>query len=301
MENKTKEPIARPFLKWAGGKRQLLESIAYHLPGEIHSGQAYHYAEPFMGSGAVFFMLANRFPKMEKARLNDINQNLVITYQVARDHPAKLIAFLESLQTKYLTLDGPARKAFFLQTRAAYNHDKNNDIQQAAYLIFLNRTCFNGLFRVNSKGHFNVPHGKYKNPRICDKENIMAVSGTLQNVEITHGDFEKTFGKMTKPTFFYLDPPYKPLNKTSSFISYDKSIFSDQEQERLKKFCDLVHSQGHYFMLSNSDPRNHDPANTFFHDLYAGYYIKTVKAKRVINSNGKDRGAINELLITNYP
>jgi DNA adenine methylase len=300
MENKTEEPIARPFLKWAGGKRQLLENIARHLPREIQSGQPYHYAEPFVGSGAVFFMLASRFPKMEKARLNDINQNLVMAYQVIRDNPGTLIKLLEQFKKEYIALDEPARKKYFLQTRTAYNHDQNDNIRQTAYLIFLNHTCFNGLFRVNSKGHFNVPHGKYKNPRICDKENIMAVSRTLKEVKITRGDFGQMPGHANNLTFYYLDPPYKPLSKTSSFTSYDKTSFLDEEQVRLKKFCDKLHSLGHYFMLSNSDPRNHDPSNTFFHDLYTGYHIHTVKAKRAINSNGKDRGAINELLITNY-
>jgi len=173
-------------------------------------------------------------------------------------------------------------------------------LEKIALLLFLNKTCFNGLYRVNKKGKFNVPFGQYKKPNICDKNNLISVHHYLQKVKVLQGDFEETLKYAIKPSIFYLDPPYKPINLTSSFTSYSEQIFDDNEQIRLKKFCDEIHRQGNYFILSNSDVKNYDHSNNFFDELYKQYNIKRVKVRRNINSKGNKRGEIFELLITNF-
>jgi len=292
--------IAKPFLKWAGGKTQLIEEIKNNLP-EIVFREPFTYIEPFVGSGAVLFWLLNHFPNMKKAVINDINKELIDTYDTIANSPQQLISVLEDLQNKYYILeDEEAKKNFYYEKRNLFNTKSEEKLIQSALFIFLNRTCFNGLYRVNRKNEFNVPIGSYKRPLICDKENILAVSRALQKVEILCGDFEQTINYTESNTLFYFDPPYKPLSETSSFNAYAKDNFDDKEQIRLRDFCDKLNALNHYWILSNSDVRGKDKNNHFFDDLYANYEIKRVLAKRSINANPEKRGVLNELLITNY-
>ena len=292
--------IAKPFLKWAGGKTQLIEEIKNNLP-EIVFREPFTYIEPFVGSGAVLFWLLNHFPNMKKAVINDINKELIDTYDTIANSPQQLISVLEDLQNKYYILeDEEAKKNFYYEKRTLFNIKSEEKLIQSALFIFLNRTCFNGLYRVNRKNEFNVPIGSYKRPLICDKENILAVSRALQKVEILCGDFEQTINYTESNTLFYFDPPYKPLSETSSFNAYAKDNFDDKEQIRLRDFCNKLNELNHYWILSNSDVRGKDKNNHFFDDLYANYEIKRVLAKRSINANPEKRGVLNELLITNY-
>lgn len=292
--------IAKPFLKWAGGKTQLIEEIKNNLP-EIVFREPFTYIEPFVGSGAVLFWLLNHFPNMKKAVINDINKELIDTYDTIANSPQQLISVLEDLQNKYYILeDEEAKKNFYYEKRNLFNIKSEEKLIQSALFIFLNRTCFNGLYRVNRKNEFNVPIGSYKRPLICDKENILAVSRALQKVEILCGDFKQTINYTESNTLFYFDPPYKPLSETSSFNAYAKDNFDDKEQIRLRDFCNKLNELNHYWILSNSDVRGKDKNNHFFDDLYANYEIKRVLAKRSINANPEKRGVLNELLITNY-
>ena len=292
--------IAKPFLKWAGGKTQLIEEIKNNLP-EIVFREPFTYIEPFVGSGAVLLWLLNHFPNMKKAVINDINKELIDTYDTIANSPQQLITILEELQHKYYTLeDEEDKKNFYYEKRTLFNMKSEEKVMQSALFIFLNRTCFNGLYRVNRKNEFNVPIGSYKRPLICDKENILTVSRALQKVEILCGDFEQTINYTESNTLFYFDPPYKPLSETSSFNAYAKDNFDDKEQIRLRDFCNKLNDLNHYWILSNSDVRGKDKNNYFFDDLYANYEIKRVLAKRSINANPEKRGVLNELLITNY-
>lgn len=293
--------IAKPFLKWAGGKTQLIEQIKNNLP-EFVFKEPFTYIEPFVGSGAVLFWLLNEFPNMKKAVINDINKELIDTYRTIAENPEQLIAILNNLQTEYHALENQqeTKKAYYYEKRALFNSRSEKKVMQSALFIFLNRTCFNGLYRVNSKNEFNVPIGSYKRPMICDKENILAVSKALQKVEIICGDFEQTIHYTKDNTLFYFDPPYKPLSKTSNFNAYAKDSFDDNEQIRLRDFCQKLDNLNHYWILSNSDVKGKDENNHFFDDLYANFAIKRVLAKRIINANPEKRGALNELLIANY-
>ena len=297
MENNN----AKPFLKWAGGKSQLINDIKTALPIELTS-QRFTYVEPFVGSGAILFWILENFPNVERAIINDINADLTNTYKVIAENPEMLIAVLDEFQKLYYTFENDAegRKAYYMQQRALFNERSTNKETQAALFIFLNRTCFNGLFRVNKSNGFNVPIGSYKKPMICDAENIMAVSKILQRVEILTGDYKETLKYAEHPALFYFDPPYKPLSKTSSFNSYAKDEFGDNEQIQLRDFCKTLDDQDHYWLLSNSDVKGKDMTDTFFDDIYEEYNINRVWAKRNINANGAKRGKLTELLITNY-
>jgi len=293
--------MAKPFLKWAGGKTQLINNIHSALPGDVLV-ENFTYIEPFVGSGAVLFRMLNTFPQIKKAVINDINEDLINTYRTIASKPEELIAILEELQDDYLSLEEhqEKKKEYYYARRTQFNARTADDITQASLFIFLNRTCFNGLYRVNRQNQFNVPMGSYKRPTICDSENICAVSKALQKVEILCGDFEATLNHAGPGTFFYFDPPYKPLNQTSSFNSYARDEFNDTEQTRLRDFCKKIDHRGSQWMLSNSDVRGHNPEDNFFDDLYSDFLISRVKARRSINSNSAKRGELNELLITNY-
>lgn len=295
----------RPVLKWAGGKGQLLEQIEQKLPLKLKMGGIKRYIEPFVGGGAVFFDIYNRY-SIQEAFLFDINPELVILYNVIKYDVEDLIVELTKIQTEYKHTNDT--KAYYYARRDEYNDfDKDVDanvyrhsfVRRAALTIFLNRTCFNGLFRVNSNNKFNVPMGKYANPRILDEENLRNVSEALQIATIMQADFGVTPDYVTANTFIYFDPPYRPIRETSSFNSYAVGDFDDAEQERLKKVFDVCHKTGALQMLSNSDPTNYidDP---FFDDLYKDYRINRILAKRLINSKADGRDAIRELLITNY-
>ena len=238
---------------------------------------------------------------IKKAIINDINSKLTTCYKTVRDTPQELIAALRNIQGEYLSLnDEEERKAYFMKKRDAFNTTQSS-VAQSALFIFLNKTCFNGLYRVNSKGLFNVPFGRYANPKICDAETIIADSQLLQKVEILTGEFEKTFNYATGNTFFYFDPPYRPLSATSSFNDYARQPFNDEAQMRLKHFCDKIDKAGHAFMLSNSDCLAKDGTDRFFDDLYADYHIERVWAKRSVNAVASKRGKLTEILVHNYP
>lgn len=308
MLNEKINNIAKPFLKWAGGKTQLLEKIYSHLPNELLQGNIKRYVEPFVGGGAVFFSLHGKFNFQEYV-IADINPELILAYKTIREDAKNVIQILIEIQDEYLSLSENHRKDYFYETRKKYNKQRlyinyenlhDEWILRTAWIIFLNRTCFNGLFRVNSKGEFNVPFGRYKNPRICDEKNLYAVSKSLENVKIISGEFESVYQFVDESTFVYFDPPYRPISKTASFTSYSKNSFDDQSQLALAKFFQRLDKTGALLMLSNSDPKNIVPEDNFFDDAYKGYRIERVQASRMINSKAKGRGAINELLIMNY-
>jgi len=272
----TKE--AKPFLKWAGGKSQLLNKFEPFLPKELTlTGKINKYFEPFLGGGAVFFWLSSSFD-FDEVYLYEINSEIVMCYNTIKKDVRALIKELSSLQEEFLAKSDAKREKFFYEIRAEYNSylikkSKNKFIRRSASLIFLNRTCFNGLYRVNSKGEFNVPSGRYENPTICDEENLLAVSEALKNAEIICGDFELCLEKADANSFVYFDPPYRPLNKTSSFTSYSKDAFDDSHQIRLKRVFDKLDIKGALVMLSNSDPKNFNPKDNFFDYLYRAYHI----------------------------
>jgi DNA adenine methylase len=304
----TPPPAAKPFLKWAGGKGQLLEAFSARFPRELPAGSIRRYVEPFVGSGAVFFHVAQAFHPNEIV-LMDVNEELVLAWRAVRDAVEPLIKHLRTLLYRYMAEGQPGQLRLFLDVREAFNADRPNydfqnppdgGVERAAQVIFLNRTCFNGLFRVNSRALFNVPFGKYKSPRICDADNLRRVSGLLQGVRIECGDFERAAAHIDGDSFVYLDPPYRPLSRTASFNSYSADLFGDDAQRRLAAFYRSMDARGAKLLLSNSDPRNVDPDDDFFDRLYAGYRIERVPATRCINVNPEKRGAINEILVRNY-
>lgn len=295
---------AKPFLKWAGGKGQLLSQLDQHLPNDVRE-QEFTYIEPFVGGGAMFFHMLQQFPNIKRAVINDINSYLITAYQVIKDRPEELINRLSELEKEYYASEGEeAKKTFFLKTRTTFNELELDDIERTKFLIFLNKTCFNGLYRVNAKGKFNVPFGRYSHPTICNTETIMADSLVLNQVElvILNGDFELTFQYCGDGlNLFYFDPPYRPLNATSSFNSYAKEEFNDSEQIRLRDFCSMLNQRTNVkWMLSNSDCSAKNPEDTFFEELYSDFNINRVQASRAINANPSKRGKLTELLIKNY-
>jgi DNA adenine methylase len=269
----------KPFLKWVGGKRQLLEELKRYSPKEFNT-----YYEPMVGGGALFFELQ---PK--KAVLNDYNKDLVNVYRVIRDNVEDLIGVLDYYEKNN-------SKEFYYKTRDEFNNLKKTDgnkLELAAKLIYMNKTCFNGLYRVNKKGEFNVPYGRYKSPNICNQFILNIASETLENTEILSKDFELVLKKANKNDFVYIDPPYDPISKTSDFTGYTDNGFGKKEQERLANNLIELDKKGVNFMLSNSD-------TDFINNLYKGFNIHVVKAKRFINCKSNSRGNVNELIITNY-
>lgn len=292
---------AKPFIKWVGGKSQLIEQLDSLLPADFDNCRDVTYIEPFVGGGAMLFYMLQRYPNIKRAVINDINPDLICCYRTVRDFPEDLIVSLQQVEKEYLRLDTEeARKEFFMAARARYNQKNLDSIENTTLFFFLNRTCFNGLYRVNKSGAFNVPFGKYINPTICDPETIRADSKLLQRVEICQGDFEHTFDYAEGNTFFYFDPPYRPLSDTSSFNDYTKESFNDTAQIRLKTYCDKIHEAGFLFMLSNSDCKGKDEDDNFFDKLYRNYTIDRVWASRSINANPNKRGKLTEILVHNY-
>lgn len=290
---------ARPFVKWVGGKTQLLDEVKKSLPRDFSTRQHITYVEPFVGGGAVMFKLLQEYPNIERAIINDINEELICTYRVIKENVEVLIERLAVIQSEYIPLILDDRKNYFIAKRSSFNTKKITPLETAALFIFLNRTCFNGLYRVNSKGEFNVPHGKYVNPRICDADNLRACSQVLQKVKILCGDFAET-GRYAGPdTLYYFDPPYKPITETSSFTSYTRRGFDDQEQIRLRDFCDRISAANSSFIASNSDPRNTNSEENFFDNIYNNFFIRRVSATRMINSDASGRGSISEIMISN--
>lgn len=290
---------AKPFVKWAGGKTQLLDAIKKTLPHDFSQRDGVTYVEPFVGGGAVLFWILQEYPNIARAVINDINAELICTYRVIKYDVESLIIELNRHQTEYLPLDEVGRKEYFLAQRERFNKRDTSDVETAALFIFLNRTCFNGLYRVNSKGKFNVPHGKYANPKICDEDTLRADSAALQRVEILCGDFAQTGKYADDNVLYYFDPPYRPLTDTSAFTSYAKEGFDDAEQMRLRDFCEQIAKQKSLFVASNSDPQNVNNGDEFFDRLYKMFSIRRVPAARMINSKGNGRGAISEIMISN--
>ena len=292
---------AKPFIKWVGGKGQLIEQLEALLPADFTERENVTYIEPFVGGGAMLFYMLQTYPNIKSAVINDINPDLTLCYQVVRDNPTELINSLKDIQTQYHALKTEEeRKTFFLEQRDRFNTKSLNAIENCTLFFFLNKTCFNGLYRVNKAGKFNVPFGKYITPTICDATTIYADSKLLQRVEIMTGDFEQTFDKIKGNSFFYFDPPYRPLSNTSSFNDYTKEDFNDEAQIRLKLFCDRLNKIGVNFMLSNSDCLSKNNTDRFFDDLFIDYKIERVWASRNVNAVASKRGKLTEILIRNY-
>jgi DNA adenine methylase len=298
----SKQCLAKPFLKWAGGKTQLLDEIEHRLPEDLKTGDIDTYIELFVGGGAVFFCIAQKYKSIKHFCLFDINEDLVNCYNAVKHDVESLIAELKSLQSKFFAFSESEQEQFYFDIRKRFNSEKLSgfETKTAAKLIFLNKTCYNGLYRVNRNNEFNVPFGHYRNPTICDVENLLAASEVLRKVQILCGDFENSDKYINEKTFVYLDPPYRPISPTASFTSYSKDDFIERDQIRLAEFCRRIDAKGAKFLLSNSDPKNEDPRDHFFDDQYNGFKSDTVKAIRAINCIGAGRGAINELIITNY-
>jgi len=270
------------FVKWAGGKGQLLEQFIPLFPKKFN-----RYLEPFVGSGAVFFYIIQKF-KPKEIIISDINEELINAYEIVRDDVERLIVELKQ-HKEYHLAEG---KKYYLTIRAT-NPQDIPPLERAARFIYLNKTCFNGLYRVNSKGKFNVPMGAYKNPDIVQEEKLRIVSRLLKNVTIKVMSFEKVLDLAKKEDFIYFDPPYYPLKNKKSFTTYTKDSFMEKEQELLAEVFKKLDKKGCFVMLSNSDTK-------FIKDLYLNYKINIVKATRMINCNGDSRGKINEVVVTNY-
>lgn len=291
----------KPFLKWVGGKGQLLSEIERYYP--FGDGKITKYVEPFAGGGAVLFDILNKY-ELEAVHINDSNAELINAYCVVRDNIDELIDLLTAMQNEFLSMGMDDRKAYYIDKRNQFNNlitgGDFHSVHKAALMIFLNKTCFNALYRVNSKGLFNVPMGTYRNPTICDEDNLRAVSEKLQDVTILCGDYHNTVDFIDNKTFVYLDPPYRAISKTSNFTSYTKDWNGDRSQIALSEFIDDVNSEGALVLMSNSDPKNIDVEDNFFDTLYSSYNIKRVEAKRSINCKADGRGAVKELLISNF-
>lgn len=291
--------MANPFIKWVGGKDQLLYEITARYPKDLDK-RITKYFEPFVGGGAVLFNILN-LHNIEEIYISDLNPNLINTYKVVRDNVNELIILLELYQTEYLPLDKQGRTNYYNNKRFRYNTMKMSEsvVENAALFIFLNRTCFNGLYRVNSKGEFNASMGSYKNQTICDKYNLLEVSKVLSGVDIVCADYKECIDYIDENSFVYLDPPYRPLSDSASFTSYTKYDFTDLDQATLAGYVVIMRDYGAKILLSNSDPKNTNQNDNFFDILYYDFNIDRVQASRNINSKGSGRGTISELLIYN--
>lgn len=291
-----------PFVKWAGGKGQLLDVLKSNLPNGMGT-KITKYAEPFVGGGALLFALLSEY-SFEEVYICDNNKALINTYSIIKDYCTELIQMLADMQSKYnVCADNEEKQTYYYEQRDRYNALSLNDttrIEKAALFIFLNRTCFNGLYRVNKKGCYNVPFGKHSNPTICDTENLIKISEALKNVIMRSCDYHDVLNFADENTFIYIDPPYRPLNATSGFTSYTEDQFNDQNQIELADMYKELSAMGSKVMLSNSDPHNVDESDNFFDDLYSDFTILRVEASRMINSKASSRGKIKELLIKNY-
>ena len=288
-----------PFIKWAGGKGQLLPQIRRMYPQGL-GNTITKYAEPFVGGGAVLFDIISSY-RLDQIYIGDINRNLINTYNTIKNNHQELIEILSYIEAQYVSLDSERQSEFYYHKRNEYNNMINQyDTYKAALFIFLNKTCFNGLYRVNKNNIFNVPAGKYKNPKIYTLENISAIAKALAHIDIIAGSYTNVYNFADEKTFIYFDPPYRPLTSTSSFTSYAENSFDDKEQILLAEFIEKIEKKGAYILLSNSDPHNIDSNDMFFDNLYHTKKINRIYAPRMINSKGNNRGHISELLISNY-
>lgn len=295
------EKTIKPFLKWSGGKSQLLCGITKYY---LFKQSITKYNEPFIGGGAVLFDILSKYD-LKELYISDINAELINTYRIIRDDVDKLVELLSLLQKEFIPMDNDYRKKYYMKKRSRFNELKVNgnediSIEKAALMIFLNKTCFNGLYRVNKKGLFNVPMGAYKNPFICDEDNLCAVSRKLQNITMVCGDYKEFEKFIDENTFVYFEPPYRPLTQTASFTSYTEHDFDDNAQIELAQFVKRLHKKGAKIVVSNSEPKNSNENDNFFDDIYSACKINRVEATRMINRNGEARGKIKELLISNF-
>ena len=293
----------RPFVKWAGGKGSLIPQLTQYYPADLKTGVIDKYVEPFVGGGAVLIDILQKY-EVKQAYAYDINKDLINAYNVIKTDVENLIKKLSKLEKEFLALDEEKRKEYYYEVRAEYNSSEikegKTSLKRAAEFIFLNRTCCNGLYRVNQSGDFNVPMGKYKNPTICDESNLRDLSYLLKNVEFICGTYQNTEELVDEKTFVYFDPPYRPLSMTSGFTSYTKDDFDDEDQKQLASYFRTLDNKNAKLMLSNSNPKNVNEEDTFFDEIYDGFNINELQANRMINANAKKRGKISELLIINY-
>lgn len=299
---------AKPFVKWAGGKRQLLDKFKEIYPKLLVNNKIDKYFEPFLGGGAVFFDIYNNY-KINEAYLYDINEELILAYKVIQKEVFNLIELLRKIETQYKKLNEEKRELYYYELRDSFNLSRFNiDYSnysenwkfRAAQIIFLNKTCYNGLFRFNSLGKFNTPIGSYKNPIICDDENLIEVSKALMCANIKIADFSEIINDIKRDSFIYYDPPYRPISKTSNFTSYTKNTFLDNDQIKLANIYKDLNKKNILQMLSNSDPKNIDKDDDFFDIIYKDFNIYRIPAKRFINSDANKRFEINEIIVTNY-
>lgn len=293
----------RPFVKWAGGKGSLISQLKNFYPFELDNTKINKYVEPFVGGGAVLINILQKYD-IEEAYAFDINIDLINCYNVIKKNVENLIKELDIKEKEFLKLEDKKREEYFYDIRKEYNSYKINkdemNTKRASEFIFLNRTCFNGLYRVNKSGQFNVPYGRYKNPTICDASNLRNLSYLIRNVNFEYGDYKQSEKFVDNNTFVYFDPPYRPLSNTSGFTSYTKENFNDDNQKELANYFKLLDEKDAKLMLSNSNPKNTNENDNFFEEIYKGFNINEISAKRMINANAKGRGKISELLITNY-
>lgn len=295
--------IVKPFVKWAGGKGNLISQLKNYYPFELENETINKYVEPFVGGGAVLINILQKYD-VKEAYAFDINLDLINCYNIIKTDVDSLIKELEKKEKEFLELKDEERQKYFYNIRKEYNSYKIKEneasAKRASEFIFLNRTCFNGLYRVNKNGEFNVPCGKYKNPTICDSKNLKNLSYLIRNVVFQYGDYKKSKRYIDSNTFVYFDPPYRPLSITSGFTSYTKENFNDENQKELANYFKELDEKNAKLMLSNSNPKNINKDDNFFEEIYKGFNINEISAKRMINANAKGRGEISELLITNY-
>lgn len=296
--------IAKPFIKWAGGKGNLIQQLEKLLPNDFDQQDKVTYIEPFVGGGAMLFHMLQQHKCIKKAVINDINSDLIRCYQLIANSPQFLIERLEEIEQNFYGVSPTARKETYYAYRDRYNSEGVHPDERAALFIFLNHTCYNGLYRVNARGKFNVPFGRYKNPVICNRELIMKDHQLLSSVELIirqPGDYKWIYRNLSRThrNFIYFDPPYRPLSGTSYFKEYSNSPFGDEQQIELKEFCDMVSNRGCQIMLSNSDSKIEND-ESFFENLYEGYHFERVYASRFINAQSEKRVKLTEVVIRNY-
>lgn len=295
---------AKPFVKWAGGKGSVVDQLNSLLPVDFDNWEDVTYIEPFVGGGAMLFYMLQAHHNIRRVVINDINPDLIKLYNIVKTDPEYLIEVTASFQAEYSERDSAAKKQLFYQCRDRYNNEPLNENERAALFLFLNHTCYNGLFRVNNQGKFNVPFGRYVSTGFDSPETIMETHRVLNSIEfniLRPGDYKNTALHLSTRgrNFVYFDPPYRPLSTTSYFKEYSNDPFGDEQQVELKLFCDRLNRRGCSIMLSNSDSKN-DDGSSFFEALYEGYNITRIDVPRFINANGQGRSKIKEVLIRNY-
>ena len=291
---------AKPFVKWVGGKTNLLKILESQLPTDFDLQEKVTYIEPFVGGGAMLFHMLERHQNIRRVVINDINKDLIRCYQLIKDEPQTLIDLLRPFEQRYYELDDEARARYYYEIRDKYNKDTLSGNERAAYMIFLNITCFRGIYRENASGGYNVPFGHYPKPKICNIDVIMADHEALKKVDIYCGDYKNIITHLGKGyNFVYFDPPYRTLLGSSNFNQYSKNGFSDKEQMELKVCCDRLTTKGCKVMLSNSYSTNED-GSSYFENLYEGYQTYKVFASRYINAYAAKREKQAEILIKNY-